>query len=105
MERDNDPLTDIDEETYESKAIAAYLANEISAVDLIESLGVSRAQTYRLIQRYQDAGEKGLVSKNMANAIGCAAMPIANRLCVGCASIMRILVPPLRRRNFGKNTG
>lgn len=63
MANDIEPYISVDEESYESKAITAYLAGEINATDLRESLGVSRGNMYRLIERYRQSGKEGLSSR------------------------------------------
>lgn len=67
MQRTDELQIEVDEETYEIKAIGAYLRKEISAADLQVSLNVSRAQMYRLIKRYQMSGPDGLISKKKGN--------------------------------------
>lgn len=61
---------EIDEESYEIKAIKAYLAKEISISDLRASLGLKRSQTYRLVDRYREHGPDGLRSKKFGNRNG-----------------------------------
>lgn len=51
---------EIDEETYEIKAIKAYIAKEISSADLQASLELGRAQTFRRVERYKRLGAEGL---------------------------------------------
>jgi len=53
----------VDEESYEIKAIKTFLAGEISIGDLRVSLGLGRAQTYRQVNRYREFGPDGLQSK------------------------------------------
>lgn len=75
---------DIDEESYEIKAIKAYLAKEISISDLRASLGLKRSQTYRLVDRYREHGSDGLRSKKFGNRNG--AYPDSDR-----AKVMEIV--------------
>ena len=67
----NSPVNiEIDEDSYEIKAIKAYLAKEISISDLRTSLGLKRTQTYRLVDRYREHGPAGLDSKKLGNRNG-----------------------------------
>ena len=58
----------IDEETYELKAINAFLAGDLRLSDLQASLELSRAQTYRLVARVKEYGAAGLRSKRLGVA-------------------------------------
>jgi transposase len=61
------PIIEVDEESYEVKAIRAYLRGELKARDLQASLEVSRPTMYRMISRYRESGPAGLVSKKAGN--------------------------------------
>lgn len=58
---------EVDEETYEVKAIEAYLKGKLTAKDLRASLEVSRAVMYRMVNRYKQSGPEGLASKKIGN--------------------------------------
>ena len=47
------PEIELDEESYETKAIKAYLRGKIQAKDLLASLEVSRPVMYRMIKRFE----------------------------------------------------
>ncbi|WP_422061192.1 ISNCY family transposase [Sphingopyxis sp.] len=65
MDTDGSSALEIDDEAYETKAIKAYLANEISFADLEASLELKRAQVRRLVARFKVSGQEGLKSKKM----------------------------------------
>lgn len=54
---------EVDEESYEVKALEAYLAGKISRQDLEVSLELGRAQTYRVIREYKRRGPEALQSR------------------------------------------
>lgn len=58
---------EVDDESYELKAITAYVRGEIKARDLQESLGVSRSTMYRMIDRFKQSGAAGLLSQKVGN--------------------------------------
>jgi hypothetical protein len=55
-----------DEDTYEVKAIKAYLAGELKAKDLQVSLGVSRPVMFRRITRSGNSARLGSIPKKSA---------------------------------------
>lgn len=61
------PEIEVEEESYEVKAIRAYIAGELKAKDLQTSLKVSRAAMYRMVDRYREFGPDGLVSRKAGN--------------------------------------
>ncbi len=58
---------EVDDETYEVKAIKAYIRGELKAKDLQASLDVSRATAHRMVARYKKEGAEGLISKKVGN--------------------------------------
>lgn len=62
MDEDNSVDIEVDDESYEIKAIRAYCADEISIADLQMSLDLERAQTYRVVKRFRKHGPDGLRS-------------------------------------------
>lgn len=68
MTFDDEPIIQVDDETYEFKAIQAYLAGDIRFPDLQASLELSRAQTYRLVAQFKKDGPVGLQSKRLGVA-------------------------------------
>jgi transposase len=61
------PEIEVEEESYEVKALRAYIAGELKAKDLQTSLEVSRAAMYRMVDRYREFGPDGLVSRKAGN--------------------------------------
>lgn len=59
------PAIEIDDETYEAKAIRAFLAKEITISDLQASLELSRSYTYRRVDLFRRFGPEGLRSKKI----------------------------------------
>jgi DNA-binding winged helix-turn-helix (wHTH) protein/transposase len=58
---------EVDEESYEIKAIKAYLSGDLKARDLRASLEVSRPTMYRMVARYVESGPDGLRSRKFGN--------------------------------------
>lgn len=61
---DNEPANiEVEEESYEVKAIKTYIAGKLKAKDLQASLGVSRPTMYRMVNRFRTSGADGLIRK------------------------------------------
>lgn len=58
----SEPEIEVDDESYEIKAIKAYLAGDLKARDSRASLEVSRPTMYRMVARYVEFGPDGLHS-------------------------------------------
>lgn len=52
-------------ESSEEQVLKAYLAGAIHSGDVAVSLGVSRSQMYRIVNRYRTEGASGLTSKRI----------------------------------------
>ena len=65
METSSEPYIEVEEDSYEVRAIEAFLAGEIRIGDLQASLELKRAQTYRLVDRYKRLGAEGLQSRKL----------------------------------------